>query len=727
MEKKKTKRIKMPLAKGVAKVPVVMQMEALECGAASLAMVCAYYDKWIPLEQIRLDCGVSRDGANAKNLLVAARSYGFTAKGYRYEPEDLRRLGKFPCIIHWNFNHFVVLDGFRGNKAYLNDPAKGSYSVSMDAFDNAFTGICLMFEPNETFLPSGKQKSVFSFAMSRLKGAKAAVAFVVLTTLISALIGIISPAFSRIFMDRLLTRESPEWFYPFMIALSVMSALKLLISALETYYSNRINAKLATVGSTSFLWKVLHLPMDFFSQRLAGDIQGRQGSNAGIANSVVNTFAPLALNAIMMVFYLVVMIRYSWILTLVGVSSLVINAFMARIISKKRINITRIQMRDAGKLAGATIAGVEMIETIKASGAENGFFERWAGYQASVNSAKVRFAKMNQYLGMIPAAVSTVTGIAVLTLGIWFAMEGSFTVGMIMAFQGMLSSFSAPASTFISAGQTMQEMRTQMERIDDVMLYREDECYKSEGKEGDLEKLMGNIELKNVTFGYSRLSEPIIKNFSLTVRPGERIALVGSSGCGKSTISKLVSGLYQPWSGEILYDGKPLSEVDRNVFTGSIAVVDQEITLFEDSISDNIKMWDTSIEDFEMILAARDAQIHEEIMRRDGGFNYKIAEGGKNFSGGQRQRLEIARVLAKDPTVVILDEATSALDAKTEFDVVNAVKERGITCIVVAHRLSTVRDCDQIIVLENGVAVERGTHEELYAKGGLYTRLISND
>ena len=717
----------MPLAKGVDKVPVVMQMEALECGAASLAMVCAYYDKWIPLEQIRLDCGVSRDGANAKNLLVAARSYGFTAKGYLYEPEDLRRLGKFPCITHWNFNHFVVLDGFRGNKAYLNDPAKGSYSVSMEAFDNAFTGICLMFEPNETFVPSGKQKSVFSFAMSRLKGAKAAVAFVVLTTLISALIGIISPAFSRIFMDRLLTRESPEWFYPFMIALSVMSALKLLISALEAYYSNRINAKLATVGSTSFLWKVLHLPMDFFSQRLAGDIQGRQGSNAGIANSVVNTFAPLALNAIMMVFYLVVMIRYSWILTLVGVSSLVINAFMARIISKKRINITRIQMRDAGKLAGATIAGVEMIETIKASGAENGFFERWAGYQASVNSAKVRFAKMNQYLGMIPAAVSTVTGIAVLTLGIWFAMEGSFTVGMIMAFQGMLSSFSAPASTFISAGQTMQEMRTQMERIDDVMLYREDECYKSEGKEGDLEKLMGNIELKNVTFGYSRLSEPIIKNFSLTVRPGERIALVGSSGCGKSTISKLVSGLYQPWSGEILYDGKPLSEVDRNVFTGSIAVVDQEITLFEDSISDNIKMWDTSIEDFEMILAARDAQIHEEIMRRDGGFNYKIAEGGKNFSGGQRQRLEIARVLAKDPTVVILDEATSALDAKTEFDVVNAVKERGITCIVVAHRLSTVRDCDQIIVLENGVAVERGTHEELYAKGGLYTRLISND
>ena len=723
----KTKKIKSPLAKGVAKVPVVMQMEALECGAASLAMICAYYDKWIPLEQIRLDCGVSRDGANAKNILVAARNYGFTAKGYRYEPDDLKKYGKFPCIIHWNFNHFVVLDGFKGKKAVINDPAKGNYTVSMETFDRSFTGICLMFEPNEEFAPSGKRKSVLSFAMSRLRGAKTAVAFVVFTTLISALIGIITPAFSRIFMDRLLTKESPEWFYPFMIALCVMSALQLMIAALETYYSNRINGKLASVGSSTFLWKVLHLPMEFFSQRLAGDIQGRQNSNAGIANNVVNTFAPLVLNAIMTLFYLVVMIRYSWILTLVGLSALVVNAIMSRMITKKRVNVTRVQMRDAGKLAGATVAGVEMIETIKASGAENGFFERWAGYQASVNSQQVKYAKINQYLGMIPAAVSTITGIVVLTLGIWFTMEGTFTVGMIMAFQGMLSSFSAPAQTFISAGQTIQEMRTQMERIDDVMLYRDDECYKAQGKEDHLTKLKGNIELKNVTFGYSRLSKPVIKDFSLTVKPGERVALVGSSGCGKSTVSKLVSGLYQPWSGEILYDGKPLSEVDRDVFTGSLAVVDQEITLFEDTVANNIKMWDDSIEDFEMIMAARDAQMHEEIMRRDGGYNCRIAEGGKDFSGGQRQRLEIARVLAKDPTIVILDEATSALDAKTEFDVVNSIKDRGITCIVVAHRLSTVRDCDKIIVLDDGVAVERGTHEELYAKGGIYARLISND
>lgn len=727
MENNKKVKIKRPLTKGVAKVPVVMQMEALECGAASLAMICAYYNKWIPLEQIRVDCGVSRDGANAKNLLVAARNYGFTAKGYRYEPDDLKKNGKFPCIIHWNFNHFVVLDGFKGKKAVINDPAKGNYTVSIETFDKSFTGICLMFEPNENFVPSGKRKSVLSFAVKRLNGAKVAVVFVVFTTLISALIGVIMPAFSRIFMDRLLTHESPDWFYPFLIALSAMSALQLVISALETYYSNRINGKLATVGSSTFLWKVLHLPMEFFSQRLAGDIQGRQGSNAGIANSVVNTFAPLALNAIMMVFYLVVMIRYSWILTLVGLSSLVINAWMSSIISKKRVNITRVSMRDAGKLAGATIAGVEMIETIKASGAENGFFERWAGYQASVNAQKGKYAKINQYLGMIPSVVSTIAGIVVLTLGVWFAMEGTFTVGMIMAFQGVLSSFSAPATTFISAGQTIQEMRTQMERVEDVMEYCEDDCYKTEVKEDNFSKLKGTIELKNVTFGYSRLSEPVIRDFSLTVKPGQRVALVGTSGCGKSTISKLVSGLYQPWSGEILYDGKHLSEIDRDVFTGSLAVVDQEISLFEGTIAENIKMWDNSIEDFEMIMAARDSQLHEEIMRRDGGYNYRIAEGGKDFSGGQRQRLEIARALAQDPSIIILDEATSALDAKTEYDLVKAVKDRGITCIVVAHRLSTIRDCDEIIVLDQGVTVERGTHEELYAKGGKYTQLVSND
>lgn len=722
-------KIKQPVRNRVAKVPVVMQMEALECGAASLTMVLAYYEKWIPLEQVRYDCGVSRDGSNAKNILKAARSYGLNAKGYRFEPESLKKNGTFPCIIHWNFNHFVVLNGFKKNKAILNDPAKGTYSVSMETFDKSFTGICLMFEPSESFQPGGKPKSVIQFAKSRLKGTGSVVAFVILTTIISSLLGIIRPAFSRIFLDRLLTGQNPEWLYPFIIALSAITAIELLVSFISIGVNHRIDGKMASYGSTSFMWKVLQLPMEFFSQRMAGDIQQRQSTNASISGTLVNTIAPLALNALMMIFYLVVMLRYSVLLTAVGLCSILLNLVMGQIISRKRINITRVQMRDSGKLAGATVAGIEMIETIKASGAENGYFEKWSGYQASVNTQKMKFTNLNQYLGLIPSLVSSLTSTAVLAIGVFLTIQGKFTIGMIMAFQGYMSSFTSPALSLISAGQGIQEMRTEMERVEDVMQYPTDVNYENESwdENKEYDKLSGLVEMRNVTFGYSRLTEPLIENFSLTLKPGSRVAFVGSSGCGKSTLSKLISGLYQPWSGEILFDGKSINQIDHSVFTGSLAVVDQDIILFEDTIANNIKMWDSSIEDFEMIMAARDAHLHEDIMQRDGGYQYKITEGGKDFSGGQRQRMEIARVLAQDPTIIILDEATSALDAKTEYEVINSIKDRGITCIVVAHRLSTIRDCDEIIMLDNGKVVDRGTHEELYARGGLYTELVSNE
>ncbi len=723
------KKVRSPITKGAAKVPVVMQMEELECGAACLAMILAYYEKWIPLEQVRFDCGVSRDGSNARNILRAAREYGLDAKGYRYEPEALKKDGKFPCIVHWNFDHFVVLNGFRGNKAVLNDPAKGTYTVSMSTFDDSFTGICLMFEPKEDFVPGGKPQSMLSFARKRLVGAGAAIAFVVLTTVISSLIGIITPAFSRIFLDRLLTGENPDWLTPFTLALIGISVVQLVVAWIQAVYSLRINGKLAMVGNTTFMWKVLRLPMEFFSQRMAGDIQGRQESNAMVASQLVNTFAPLALNALMMIFYLVVMFKYSVILTLIGIVSVLANLFLSGYISKKRLNITRVQMCDEGKLAGTTVAGIEMIETIKASGAENGFFEKWAGYQASVNTNEVKYQRMDQLLGLLPAFISSLCGTAVLMTGVFLAMNGEFTVGMIMAFQGFLSSFIAPATALISAGQTLQEMRADMEQIEDVMKYPADVTFENDADSNDIEydKLSGNIEIKNVTFGYSRLAEPLIKDFSMSLKSGSRVAFVGPSGCGKSTISKLISGLYKPWSGEILFDGKPISEIDRNVFTGSLAVVDQDIILFEDTVANNIKMWDNSIEDFEMIMAARDAQLHEDIMQREGGYQYKLTEGGKDFSGGQRQRMEIARVLAQDPTVIIMDEATSALDAKTEYDVVRSIKDRGITCIVVAHRLSTIRDCDEIIVMDQGNVVERGTHDELMKNGGAYTQLVSNE
>ncbi len=721
-------KIKKSIKKGRVKVPVVMQLETLECGAASLCMVLAYYGKWIPLEQARADCGVSRDGAKALNILKAARSYGLNAQGYRYEPEDLRKNGRFPCIIHWNFNHFVVLDGFQGDKAYLNDPAKGVYSVTMEQFDKSFTGVCLLLEPGESFVADGKPKSTWSFIKKRMVGTGAAVTFVVLTTAISSLMGIINPAFSRVFLDRLLTRRNPEWFLPFLIGLTLMSVMALIVAWVQAVYTLKLKGKLAIIANSSFLWHVLRMPMAFFSQRMAGDIAMRQSLNEGIANSLISTFAPLVLQTGMMVFYLIAMLQYSILLTIVGLSSILINLSLARIISQRRINITRVQMRDAGKLAGSTVAGIEMIETIKASGAENGYFEKWAGYQAGMNSQTVKFAKVNHYLGLVPTLVSSLSSIAVLMLGVYLTIQGEFTIGMILAFQGFLGSFTAPASSLIGAGQTIQEMRTNMERIEDVMEYPTDVNYDSNLKETDkYNKLLGEVVMKDVTFGYSPLATPLIEHFNLNLKPGSWVALVGPSGCGKSTLSKLISGLYQPFSGEILFDGKSIKDINRSIFTGSVAVVDQDIILFEDTIGNNIKMWDSSIEDFEAIMAARDASLHEDIMGRDGGYDYKLMEGGKDLSGGQRQRLEIARVLAQDPTIIIMDEATSALDAKTEFEVVNAIKNRGITCIVIAHRLSTIRDCDEIVVMDKGKVVERGTHDELYAKGGIYTSLVANE
>ena len=727
------KTIRQPVTKGKVKVPVIMQMEALECGAACLCMVMAYYDKWVPLEQVRKDCGVSRDGSKASNILKAARSYGLTAKGYRYEPEQLREHGSFPCIIHWNFDHFVVCDGFRNGKVYLNDPAKGDYAVSMEDFDESFTGICLLFEPGESFEPGGKPKSVVTFARKRLRGAESAIAFVVVTTVIASLIGIVSAGFSRVFLDELLTGKEPGWFVPFLIGLSVLAFIQLASAWIQAIYALRLDGKMAVVGNSSYMWKVLRLPMEFYSQRMAGDIQQRKESNATLAGQIVNMLAPLALNACMMVFYLVVMLRYSWLLTLVGIASVLCQVLVSRIISRKRINVTRVMMRDSGKLAAATVSGIEMIETIKASGAENGFFEKWSGHQASVSTQNVRFERINQYLGVVPTVIASVLNIVVLILGVWLTMQGKFTTGMVLAFQGFLTSFMSPAQQLISSGQQMQEMRTSMERIEDVMEYPEDEVLREEAggaevsEEVSYDKLSGSLVMNNVTFGYSRLAPPLIENFSLELKQGQRVAFVGTSGCGKSTLSKLISGLYQPWSGEILFDGKPISQIDRSVFTGSVAVVDQDITLFEDTIANNIRMWDNSIEDFEVIMAARDAQIHEDIMQREGGYQYKITEGGKDFSGGQRQRMEIARVLAQDPTMIIMDEATSALDAKTEYDVVKSIKNRGISCVVIAHRLSTIRDCDEIIVMSRGKVVERGTHDELMALNGAYAELVTSE
>lgn len=727
----------------IAKVPVVMQMEATECGAASLAMVLAYFGRWLPLEQVRLDCGVGRDGSNAGNLLKAARTYGLKAQGYRCSLDGVKKMS-FPLIVHWNFNHFVVLCGFKKEQAVLCDPGRGRVTVSMKEFDEAFTGIALTFEKSEAFTPGGRPRSILVFVRSRLHSALGPFLFVAAITFLIAVAGMAAPVFSRIFMDEILSGKNAAWLTPFLAALGALFLFQTAVSLLQTVCLLKIRGKLAVSANSGFMWHVLRLPIEFFSQRYAGDIAQRQQSNEGIAETLIAHLAPMALNLAMLFFYFFVMLQYSPLLTVIGLFTAVLNLAVTQYVSGKRINLARAQMRDAGKLAATALSGIEMIETIKASGAENGFFERWSGLNASVNSAEVGFAKLGSTLGILPTLLTGLANMTVILLGAALIMKGRFTVGMLLAFQGFLSAFMSPVDALLTVGQKFQEMRTSMERVEDVMNYPADVEYdeesETETKEADgqehkeaakglpsFEKLRGRLELRDITFGYSRLAPPLIRDFSLTLPPGGTVALVGSSGCGKSTLAKLMSGLYQPWGGEIRYDGKLRSEIPRMVFTGSLAVVDQDVILFEDSITENIRIWDKSIEDFEIIMAARDAQIHEDIMSREGGYGVIVRENGKNFSGGQCQRLEIARVLAQDPTIVILDEATSALDARTEFEVIHSIRERGITCVIVAHRLSTIRDCDEIIVLEDGCVVERGTHEELYAKGGAYSRLISTE
>lgn len=726
----KQKKLRAPVTKGAARVPVIIQREALECGATSLGMVLAYFGKWVTPEQLRLDCGVGRDGSSAKNIIKAARNYGLEARAFRTEPEELKKRGVFPCILHWNFVHFVVLCGFRGGKAVINDPDRGRIAVDWEEFDRSFTGVCLTFRPGENFVPDGKRRSVVKFAKQRLHRMGGAFAFIALTSLIASVVGILTPAFTSMFADYLLTGEYDDLLLPFIIALSAVFAVQFITVLIQKWRLTALESKLSSVANASFMWHVLRLPVEFFSQRMAGDISARQSKNESIAYSLIQQLAPLLFNLIMLVVYLAIMINYSLILTLIGVASIVLNMFVSLLVSRKRVNITKVQVRGEGNLSGQTISGIEMIETIKSSGAENGFFEKWAGYQATVNTSSVKFSKLNSYLGSLPSIISTLADVAILITGIWLIIDGQFTSGALLAFQGFMTSFSTPVNDLIGVGQSVQEMRTDMDDIEDIMSYPTDVPDRIENEIVDGEsynKLSGAIVMKDVTFGYSRLDPPLIEHFDLTLEPGKSVAFVGPSGCGKSTLSKLITGLYKPWSGEILYDGRRREDINRAVFTGSIAVVDQDIILFNDTIANNIKMWDTSIEDFEMIMAARDAQLHESIMLRDGGYNHVILDGGKDFSGGERQRMEIARVLAQDPTVIVMDEATSALDAKTEFDVTNAIKQRGVTTVVVAHRISAIRDCDEIVVLDGGKVVERGTHEQLMQKNGLYARLITSE
>ena len=716
------------------KSPTILQMEAVECGAAALAMVLGYYGRLVPLEELRIECGVSRDGSKASNVLRAARKFGLEAKGYKYE--DIGRLYdvELPAILFWNFNHFVVLDGFKGGKVFLNDPAAGPRKITLEDLDDSFSGVVLTFKPGADFVKGGEKRSMMAALGRRLRGSELALGFVLLCGLFLVVPGLVVPTFARIFIDEYLVGRQEYFVKPLLVGMLITAILRMGLTYLQEYYLLRMETKLALLTSSNFFNHILRLPVAYFSQRFAGEIGSRVLINNKVAQVVTGKLATTTIDTILIVFYAGLMMMYDVVLTLVCIAIALLNVAAVKFVSRKRVDASRRLLQDEGKLTGTAMNGLRMIETLKSSGSESEFFGRWSGYQAKALRAEQELGELTNYVNAVPPLVNSLTTATILLLGSLKVMSGDLTVGMLVAYQSLMASFTKPLNTFVTFGATLQELEADMNRLDDVLQYPKDVEYSREEARAkrkpssqplaDVVKLSGQVELRNVSFGYSPLEKPLIQDFNLTIKPGQRVALVGTSGSGKSTIARVVSGLYQPWDGEILFDGVSRKEIPSSLIKNSLAVVDQDVFLFGGTIRDNVTMWDSTVPSNTVTGACRDAAIDDVIQNRVGTYSSNVEEAGGNFSGGQRQRLEIARALVANPTILILDEATSALDPTTELHIDEATRRRGCTCIIVAHRLSTIRDADEIIVMEKGKIVQRGTHEAMKDAPGPYSELI---
>lgn len=701
-------------------------MEATECGAASLSMIFGYFGKFIPLEQMRIETGVSRDGCNAANIMKAAKRYGLDCRGFRREPNALKEI-QTPCIIHWNFNHFVVFEGIKGKYAYINDPAVGRRKLTWEELDESFTGIVLTFAKTEQFKPEKKQSGLLKFVQSHIKGQYGVLFKLFYIGILLVFPGLVLPVLSQVFLDDVLLAGYTDWLVKILVFMGCLVGMKAGLTYYRSLVLQKLRSKMTLMSGLKFLQHMFRLPIGFFDQRYSGDLVGRMDNNTQVNEFLAGDLAETVLNIFVAIFYLIILFLYSPIMTAIGLLNVIISMVIIFLSNKVIANNSMKMQISGGKLYGTVCAGISITDTLKASGAESAYISRILGYQAKNANHDQEMGRFQQIVGAIPRAVGSIIDTILLLVGGILVIRGQMTMGMLVAFNSLFDSFCEPINQLVTFVQKIQTMKANISRVEDISKYKQDIRFEKKGSANINGKLDGKVELKNISFGYSSLKPALVENFSFKLNSGESIAFVGASGCGKSTIAKVVSGLYQPWSGSVLMNNTPLDMIPKSVVNASIATVNQNITLFSGSIKDNITMWNSAILEKDMIDAAKDACIHDTIMQLPGGYDYFLAEGASNMSGGQRQRMEIARALATKPTILIMDEATSALDPIVEKKILDNIKKRGCTCIIVAHRLSAIRDCNQIVVMKQGKIVETGTHETLISKDGYYKNLIQNN